>query len=206
MKKIILLLLISLLSFFSYLYISRDPVIHIYRTLSNEYINYKEDFSIYLFSNYKESIYTNISKISLEINDLKLKVKKINVNKYEDIYKIEYVINKTDDYKGLYEDLKLKLKYDNVVKEVTLGDYYFKNTNLSEINYKVEYDALGNSKYAIFDIPFKELSINGVKCLKDLNEKKIPIKSNYTNKNLLFETDKSNFLVKNKTVENLKEF
>lgn len=206
MKKIILLLLISLLSFFSYLYISRDPVIHIYRTLSNEYINYKEDFSIYLFSNYKESIYTNISKISLEINDLKLKVKKINVNKYEDIYKIEYVINKTDDYKGLYEDLKLKLKYDNVVKEVTLGDYYFKNTYLSEINYKVEYDALGNSKYVIFDIPFKELSINGVKCLKDLNEKKIPIKSNYTNKNLLFETDKGNFLVKNKTVENLKEF
>ena len=63
-----------------------------------------------------------------------------------------------------------------------------------------------NSKYVIFDIPFKELSINGVKCLKDLNEKKIPIKSNYTNKNLLFETDKGNFLVKNKTVENLKEF
>jgi len=150
MKKYLITCLSLTLLFFSFLYYKRINKISVYSRYETQFINKSsEEFCLNLYSNKENSIYSNPNYVNAELylNDEvnKLTLTSIKSSKSGDLFQITYSFKMIEIKAGLYE-ANLILKTNSEKLEFDMGNIYFKNATINDINYKYVYNLQDNIK------------------------------------------------------------
>ena len=208
MKKIFMSSLLLVFLIFSYLYIKRDNNIYLYSEINNMFIDTSlDEFNVSIYSNQEKSIYSYANNIKIkyieEDNNILLNIKRIDVAKEDNLYRIDYVIENKNQFSGIYNNFKINLSIDDSSIEILLGNYYFYSSSYELLDLELTKDLFDNLEYIyINNLESNSFNINGIdyKLYYDNINFYLNVKTNYHNKCLLINIDESYYLYKDESL------
>lgn len=171
MRRLLILLSLTLIIIFSFLYQGKDAELRVYSELSNMYINLNEEtYKISIYLNKDKSIYSNMNSLKIKYlsndSNFTLNIKSFNTVKEGSYYKYEYEIYNNNQFEGLYKDFTLNFETSYAKKDIVLGNYYFSSNTISNQSFDVYYDSFNN----INKIKLGPLSSYDLSLVKDINK------------------------------------
>ena len=150
MKRYLILILSLILLCFSFLYYKRIDKINIYSRYETQFVNKNNEvFSLNLYLNKKNSIYSNPNYINFELylNDKsdKLTLTGVQTDFLNPLYKVTYNFKMLEINNGLYK-AKLILKTNEEKMEFDMGEIYFKEYLTNDFNCSFTYNLQDNIK------------------------------------------------------------
>ncbi len=173
MKKILLFIFIIILIFYNSLFELKDNSIKIYSCLEDKTVFINEDIKLSIYSNLKTSPFTDPNNIVI-YQDNKFNhylINKINVEEIENLYRINYYLDKSNFIENKYIDFSLNIDASNLHTFINLGNYNFVNEKTyNNLNFKVIFNEIDN---------IKEIEIETLDKLSNININKTDVLVNY---------------------------